>query len=369
MKFESKTKWFLLAFFVISVTMFVSVMCRNKKRTDSVRLLRDSCSREDPADTIFVVLPCSTYDSDACLKTLDTLLHKSACPFRIRVGLWEESGHDKKQNTMVRYSIRAKQTHAKDFSEVVKFFSCPSRTFFGAASARRNSLQKLYNGERFILLVEPGVYMIQNWDRKLVRWNKLIGEHTVLTGAPSRSHGEHNSVYSARFYTARAFHTRSELSLTTKTFSETPKNTDIDCLFITPRLTFAFGNLLLGAYKSKDIDGCRVGEAAYLSAHLWKPTRRFVHFPDTIAWGSPNMIASSNIRSGSDKHLRALDLLDRTFSSNPEFSEFCGINFLNQQLSARGVMGVTPELSENNIMHKYGSWTNFSEIANVFMSD
>lgn len=377
MNFLKKAKFIVIFLFAISLAACFISRKKNKTLVKSIRLLQKNCSLEDPSDTIFVVLPCSRNKSDECVRSLENLLHKAACPYRIRVGLWEEEEHKKYQkrninnrsNSLVRYSIRAQQKYGKDFSEMVRFYTCPSRKFLGAASARRNSITKLYKGEKFVLLLEPGIYMIQDWDKKLVRWGKVLGKDTILTGAPSHSQGEYKYIYSARFYIAKNFHTKSELSLSTRTFYKTPSEPNISLLFANPKLTFAFSHFILDAYKSEYIDGCINGEAAYLSAKLWNPTRTFLHFPSTIAWGSPQINDSSKVLKGSHKHTQALNLLEQTFAKNPLFSEFCGVDFLNQQLNARAVMGVTPDVSEVEIMHKYGSWTRFSEIINQVMTD
>lgn len=156
----------LLAVLVLSGIVLYSKMTKKKASLARTKEIQRNCLNIPESETIFVCVP-SFRDTETAA-TLFDLFEKSACPFRITVGLCQQNLPGD-VHVMTRYRQLVKTSGSHDFSNQIRILSMDAHQAKGPTYARHLIETRLYRNEKFYLCIDSHMCFVYNWDRKCVK--------------------------------------------------------------------------------------------------------------------------------------------------------------------------------------------------------
>ena len=269
MSFSFWIAFFIFLFFVICLVVlgmrayFVN-SCKRKE-------VLNTCQNIEPSETIFVSIP--SYRDPELSKTIVDLFTQASCPFRIVVGVCNQNNNDLREsfkNTNVPFT----NDFGRFLSTNMRVENVPYEKAKGPAIARASIEKKLYNGEKYYMMIDSHMRFMPEWDRVAIEnLQACPSPRSIITMYPS-GYNRHNSDVTfdpeekVTFLKAKGNTDRGFITLEGSPFSTKPIR-PLPQLFWTPCFSFTYAVAHLEVPYDYHLRNLFLGEEILMSARLW----------------------------------------------------------------------------------------------------
>ena len=395
--FVAHKHWALFAcgFFVLVMLATLWNILENQKQKQFVvqdRVQKQRvCQSISPEDTIFVSI--ASYRDPECHETVFDCLEKSACPLRVHVGVCQQN-YEVDLDVMEGYKRLAKKRGTGNYSEQIRVLRMDAGQARGPTYARSLIEQKLFQGERFYLIVDSHMLFTEGWDVQLISMLKQCPSvKSVITMYPAdftrrpspKQRRRAQKVQKPSFLRFKKFHERTGMvEIEGPVFDNMP-TTPQPSLFWAGCCSFSYSNMIQEVPYDPLLPYVFIGEEISMAARLY--THGFdLYTPTSMVmfhrWQRLRPTFWELFSSTGDVHrhrqsleeqgyrrLRHLFGLQPLLDTDPplgpyglgktrslaDFQRFCGVDLLLQTVSKQSRWGVSPTASQQELFFKIGS--------------
>jgi hypothetical protein len=381
----------LLLLGILGLLFLIGIEIINKKKYRSVHanmsdVLNKRALSIPKDETIFIVLPM--YRPNEPVKLLDTVFRNAFCPQRISVGILEHNVIGTPQVADVYYNAQ-QAGNVLPFSHNIRYHLEPPDTIYGASVARQIIVDKFYQGEMYVLFLTQNCILASNWDKLLVdslhRAHALGGHvisqfpceapvsHDLPTTFPvfHRFEKQNIPIFKGRFITSNS---RQPFRSSMASFKCLFGTADVLLKKLsvhTPGLPFikhAAANLLLSA------------ELWTRGYHIFTPSYSVLVDTGTNIFKSRKDVKNKKLKLFTRDVVNAVltgtspksvPLYIEKLTKNqqrtvPQFLAWIGVQPADRHISGQTVLGLLPEYTQLEIVHKFGSMQNFNRFKEQF---
>lgn len=397
---------FISPFTVIAIALgavafaWLTGVYRRWQKNNRRRCIDNQCREVPPNETIFVSMP--SYRDPQCAETLFDLFEKAHCPFRIFVGVFQQNYSQQDADVLESYRKLA-EDGVGDFSDHIRVLRVEADEAKGPVYARHMIESKLFRNERFYFVTDSHMLFTPNWDQKLIQeWNQCrkISQRPVLTMYPENFQPHHRSFPPSGYENANGSYLRF------KKFNETNRMVEIEgpcylrkpssptpSLFWAACFSFASSEMIRDVPFDPRLEYVFFGEEISMAARLWtsgydlfNPTTMYAYHmwerKRPTFWQQFDNKSDPIHRERQERERLGYQHLYRVLNMDPAqdstvlppfglgrersleaFEQRIGINMRTQQFtSLSGILGVQDNAPAHEILSKFGTWKQFSEL-------
>jgi hypothetical protein len=387
-----------LIWIITGITFFVGYHVFHKIKSQTVvksvsnrrRLKQDQCRQLDSSETIFVSV--ASYRDPECASTVFDCLEKAYCPLRVFVGVCQQN-YDVDLDTLEGYTRLQEQSGSGNYRDQIRVLSMSAGDAKGPMFARARIEQELYHGEKYYLIIDSHTLFSENWDQKLITSLHLCPhDKCVLTMYPGNYSGrKETSDLPATYLRFKQFHPDTGLPEMEGPQCVHKSSRPLPSLFWGGCCSFARGDLMIRDVPyDPHCDYVFQGEEISMAARLFtngydlyspqemvlfhKWARQRPTFWEQFTGTSVEHQKRQEREQRGYKRLRFLFGLEAQDQTDPivlgeyglgrmrslrDYQDYCGLDFLLQQVQDHAKLGVTWNASNEEIMVKFGSLSEF----------
>ena len=183
--------WSAVAACVLACAWVYSWFRRRNTRSARIAAVRIGCAEEGGDAALFVMI--HAHRDPLAAKTVFSLFENAVCPFRVFVGVYEES-YPRDPDVWSMYdALWPRSALRRSHAQNLRVLSYPADGSAGILNAYVQIMNSLWRGERFVVAVQCGADVVPQWDKKVVRAlsraaNGPGAERVVLTHVPAVAH-------------------------------------------------------------------------------------------------------------------------------------------------------------------------------------
>ena len=166
MALASAALWAFVGLLLLVSFWGYATFSRRKRKSDRVSSIRRHCSDRGGDTAIFVMV--YAYRDASAANTVFSLFENAACPFRVFVGVYEETGPRDPDVWSVYDSMWPRSALRRSHAPNLRVLSYPSSTSGGVLNAYVAMMNRLWRGERIVMAVRSGGDVVPAWDRRVV---------------------------------------------------------------------------------------------------------------------------------------------------------------------------------------------------------
>jgi hypothetical protein len=409
----------IILFVTIGVLLFLFVMKIKRKIESQVTIIRNNgrCRGVPTDETIFVAITSTRSEMERTVRCVGELFDACACPKRVVVGICQTGMDDvrkhggwKPSRFMERYR-RVHRKHGDAFDNNIRVINEPVNETKGFSNAMNLIQTYLYRGERFFMTLDNSLSLIKDWDTVIVEDLKrclLRSRKPIITQAPtwsrSRGAGWRATPPSNPTFLRATGWTEWGTPVIEEEVYKNPPVRPFRSLFYTSAFSFASGNVVKDVtfdpwYQHLPRDAVDWSHAVRLWTSGWDfycPSKNMVARADPSDNETSRDYAGYDSEEGERAYYRLWCFLGLAppgivdlsgFEAGrqrdqDQYRNFCGVDWKSRSLYPHARVGMslvdpsrrrTRDLQypfENEeVVAKYGSWTDFYEITDYRSDD
>lgn len=137
-------------------------VCLKRKQKKHREMIERVCEKTPSGDTIFVSI--ASYRDPECIETVFDCFEKASCPFRVHIGVCQQN-EDPDQNVLEAYSKKADRDGVGNFKSNMRIHVMSASDAKGPMYARALIEKHLYQNEKYYLVIDSHTLFCENWDQ------------------------------------------------------------------------------------------------------------------------------------------------------------------------------------------------------------
>lgn len=343
-------------------------------------------------DTYFVMI-YSFRDSVATATTIMELFEHAYCPMRINIAVYQDMDkYDVDTYSIVSDYVEQSDVLKRVVNTNLKIITSDdaTRASNGALFAYKQMLIRASENEKWACIMHPGASPCVHWDRVLINQHTRVNNRSaVLTLVPARerrasissdinrtdmqgwirslTHSAQRASRNVRDSSIATFPVVKEFNgripvLEPRSFPQLPVE-PVECTMVSSGMIFLHTSLLQHAFENSSIADQPCAEYAVdyaLSMILFNRGAKF-YTPDVL-----NVLIEK--RSDKPIHFRPTQWDSKSFTRQvmeedvENYAAFVGVDMKERIVSGRARMGMSPAVSELEIVQKYATHAEFNRV-------
>ena len=340
------------------------------------------------------MLPCRR--AELAAHAIFAAFERARCPWRVSVAVYNESAEDVMEVYLARH---ASQHVVGEFHSRIRVRSIHAESA-GPLAAAREAVAQLHSSERFMLLLDEGVEVLDGWDEALcAQWARLGDANAVLTVSPRQrmaaaGHAQASGRRSAAAAEPSSFADLLRLVRVEGGANPAPKHRPPPGFAVLGAFEHALPRVERATFPSAPRAPVRTlaASAQFAFLPMWLFARAVERAPSVfarpaavyaadVALSSALHVAEARfyaptvelaVTRGADERFRPKgwhrDGVDARIV-DPAYAAFAGIDLRNRLVTGRGLMGLLDGEDADEIYVKFGSQNEFHRVRRALCGD
>lgn len=385
---------------IILIAIIISKFYTSWKENEYRDVIIKRSNLISPTETIFVSVP--NYRDSETPKTIYNLFAKAHCPYRIYVGLCNQTknipGEREVVDQVIKIASSSINSDMKFTSNFTSFFQSNIRVEYvphnlarGPVIARAAIEKRLYAGEKYFMMIDSHMRFVKDWDKKaLENLHNCPSERPILTMYPNsyekKTHNVElfdNEPPSCLFIDQ--FDDRGFPIIRGRSFVSVPARPTKQ-LFWTPCFSFTFAVAHKEVPYDPNMRNLFSGEQISMSVRLWSCGWDFFA-PNTMIckhlydrsyrptfWELEKSSDDAECRVQCLLGIRPLNSVHEKITKDfniyglgqrrtiEQYQKFANIDFQNKKFGKRAHAGISEDAPNDEILAKYGSFSDLRHL-------